>query len=133
MLSAFRTDTDISKQKNLGRERDLQAWAPSGDAQGAGGALGDEETFGSSAGQPWDQFTANEQLFGVKASFDENVYTTKIDRNAPDFKEREKKAQRIAAEILAVRLYLHCISRRDRPWPLEHRKQPSYRRGAWYC
>ena len=35
----------------------------------------------------------NEKLFGVKASFDEEAYTTKLDRNAPDFKEKEKKAR----------------------------------------
>ena len=48
----------------------------------------------------WDQFTANEQLFGVKASFDEDVYTTKLDRSAPGFKEKEKRAAKIASEIL---------------------------------
>jgi len=26
----------------------------------------------------WDQFQANKQQFGVKASFDENLYTTYI-------------------------------------------------------
>ena len=46
----------------------------------------------------------NEKLFGVKASFDEDLYTTKLDRNAPDFKEKEKKAQQLANEILAVRV-----------------------------
>lgn len=50
----------------------------------------------------WDQFTANEKLFGVKASFDEDVYTTKLDRSAPDFKERERRAQKLANEIVAA-------------------------------
>jgi len=106
---AFRTDTDISQKKQMaGRERDLQAWAPSSDLPPApsvpGSGLGDEDTFGPGANgnTSWDQFTANEQLFGVKASFDEDVYTTKLNRNAPDFKEREKQAQKIANEILGT-------------------------------
>jgi hypothetical protein len=41
----------------------------------------------------------NEKLFGVKTNFDEDVYTTKLDRSAADFKERERKAQKIANEI----------------------------------
>ena len=68
-------------------------------------AQGDDLTFGpGSNNTPWDQFTANEKLFGVKAGFDEDVYTTRLDRSAPDFKERERKAQRIANEIIGVRI-----------------------------
>lgn len=48
----------------------------------------------------WDQFEVNQKLFGVTTSFDETIYTTNIDRNAPDFKERESKASKIAKEIL---------------------------------
>lgn len=40
----------------------------------------------------------------MKPSFDEDAYTTKLDRNAPDFKEKEKKAQALANEILSVSL-----------------------------
>ena len=71
----------------------------------ASNLVGDDDTFGPGAvgnGNTWDQFSANETLFGVKASFDEDVYTTKLDRSAPDFKERERKAQRIANEIIGV-------------------------------
>ena len=45
---------------------------------------------------------ANEKLFGVKVSFDEEVYTTKLDRSGPDFKERQRRAQQIANEIMDV-------------------------------
>jgi PAB1-binding protein PBP1 len=70
----------------------------------ANGLVGDDDTFGPGANgnTSWDQFSANETLFGVKASFDEDAYTTKLDRSAPDFKERERKAQRIANEIIGV-------------------------------
>ncbi|KAJ7170680.1 hypothetical protein C8R43DRAFT_980460 [Mycena crocata] len=102
---SFRTDTDISQKKSAPRERELQAWQPSADgttlASGTGG-IGDDETFGAGSTRQWDQFNVNEKLFGVKTSFDEDAYTTKLDRSAPDFKERERKAQRIANEIIGA-------------------------------
>jgi PAB1-binding protein PBP1 len=45
---------------------------------------------------------ANEKLFGVKTGFDEELYTTKLDRSAADFAEREKRAQALANEIMRV-------------------------------
>ena len=63
---------------------------------------GDEITFGPGAGGSWDQFAANEEKFGITTKFDENVYTTKLDRSGKDFREREKAAERIAAEITGV-------------------------------
>ncbi|KAG1747226.1 uncharacterized protein EDB91DRAFT_1245661 [Suillus paluster] len=50
-----------------------------------------------------DQFAANEQMFGVTTSYDWEVYTTKLDRTAADYKEKERKAQRITSEILNQR------------------------------
>jgi len=102
---SFRTDVEITGKKLPARERELQAWADS-DAPPIPSSVNDDDTFGagSSAGGAWDQFTANEQLFGVKVNFDENVYTTKLDRNAPDFKERERKAMRIASEIMGTQV-----------------------------
>ncbi|KAJ3510811.1 hypothetical protein NLJ89_g4461 [Agrocybe chaxingu] len=100
----FRTDTDISQKKGPARERELQAWVPISDAHPSlTGLVGDDDTFGpGSNGTSWDQFVANEALFGVKATYDEDVYTTKLDRSAPDFKERERKAQKLANEILGT-------------------------------
>lgn len=57
-------------------------------------------------GTSWDQFAVNEKLFGVKTNFDEDTYTTKLDRSGADFKEREKRAQRLANEIIGVRITL---------------------------
>ncbi|KAI0091301.1 hypothetical protein BDY19DRAFT_935038 [Irpex rosettiformis] len=103
----FKTDTDISKN-NAARERPLQAWADdipeNTTASGRGGfSHSDDLTFGpgASTGTNWDQFAVNEKLFGVKAGFDEEAYTTKLDRSAPDFKEKEKKAQQLANEIMS--------------------------------
>lgn len=98
--SAFRTDTDISGKGKGGRERELQAWTPGPDGSGSG----DDLTFAppGAGNNSWDQFAVNEKLFGVKTNFDEDLYTTKLDRSAADFKERERKAQRIANEIIGV-------------------------------
>ncbi|KAF9052401.1 hypothetical protein BDZ89DRAFT_1088489 [Hymenopellis radicata] len=100
----FRTDADISQKKGAGRERELQAWQP--DAPVPANAqlgTGDDLTFGpGSNNHSWDQFVVNESLFGVKTSFDEELYTTKLDRSGADFKERERKAQKIANEIVGA-------------------------------
>jgi len=84
----------------------LTAWASDTPSPAPGvtfGSHGDDVTFGPGASNgAWDQFATNEKLFGVKTSFDEEVYTTKLDRSGPDFKERERKAQQIANEILGV-------------------------------
>lgn len=47
----------------------------------------------------WDQFAANERLFGVRTDFDEEIYTTKLDRSGSDYKAREQQAIQIANEI----------------------------------
>lgn len=47
----------------------------------------------------WDQFETNARLFGATSSYDENLYTTRIDRNDPSYKRKEAEAARIAREI----------------------------------
>ena len=49
----------------------------------------------------WDQFVANEQQFGVRSDYDENLYTTRIDRSNPLYPMRLAEADRIAREIEA--------------------------------
>ena len=92
------------------RERELQAWqSDNAEFNGAAAQAGapntrnvDELTFGAGSGGTWDQFATNEKLFGITANFDEDAYTTRLDRSAPDFKERERKAQQLANEIMSV-------------------------------
>ncbi|GMF69071.1 unnamed protein product [Aspergillus oryzae] len=55
------------------------------------------EATNTSAG--WDQFEANARLFGATSSYDENLYTTRIDRSDPTYKQKEAEAARIAREI----------------------------------
>ncbi|EGD99172.1 PAB1 binding protein [Trichophyton tonsurans CBS 112818] len=90
--SGFRTDTDISGNQP-GRERQLQRWEPSG----TDATL--DWTPESSGTAGWDQFETNARLFGATSSYDENIYTTRIDRSDPSYKRKEAEAARIAREI----------------------------------
>ncbi|THV07418.1 hypothetical protein K435DRAFT_833733 [Dendrothele bispora CBS 962.96] len=93
--STFHTDTEISQKKSGGQIREHAPVATSQFAQG------DDMTFGPSSGDTsWGQFDANARQFGVVATSDEDLYTTKLDRNAIDFKEKERKALKLAEEIL---------------------------------
>ncbi|KAG9085158.1 hypothetical protein FS749_004649 [Ceratobasidium sp. UAMH 11750] len=98
---SFRTDADISAANANTNPR--PAWSSPPPPAATPGQNVDELTFGTSAStsQPWDQFQANEKMFGVITSFNEEAYTTALDRNAPDFKEKERKAEIIAKEIMA--------------------------------
>jgi PAB1-binding protein PBP1 len=111
-FSAFRTDTEISSKPAKGEGRSLLIWseeemdAPLDSIQAPGHV--DDETFGAGASvgdKSWDQFAANENLYGITTTFDENLYTTKLDRSGADYKERERKAQKIANEIMGVRVH----------------------------
>ena len=123
---AFRTDTEISGSKG-GQQRDLvaagSAWTTGGSGSGGGGgnsraealmgSLGDKDNKGPrrkpfnnpnpNAGLrgnigEWDQFQANQELFNVKASYDENLYTTELDKSQIDNK-KIAEAERLAREI----------------------------------
>ncbi|KXS96840.1 hypothetical protein AC578_7387 [Pseudocercospora eumusae] len=90
---SFMTDAQISARAY--RERELQKWEPGPDTEvdlslEASGTRGDTE---------WDQFAANERMYGVSSSYDEDIYTTSIDRNNPEYKRQAAKAERIAREI----------------------------------
>ncbi|KAI0484233.1 hypothetical protein GGR56DRAFT_662488 [Xylariaceae sp. FL0804] len=91
--AGFRTDSAISSARS-GRERPLQRWvAPTG-SEGA-----DLSLESSTGGAHWDQFDANRQLFGIESTYDENIYTTAIDRNHPQYHERVAAADKKAREI----------------------------------
>ncbi|CAG8529763.1 15468_t:CDS:10, partial [Racocetra fulgida] len=93
--STEREDADISGRTEI-RERELHKWTP--DESG--------ETLKESANASWDQFAANEQLFGLTTDYNEEIYTTKLDRSKADYKERERKAINLANEITRERGYI---------------------------
>jgi PAB1-binding protein PBP1 len=47
----------------------------------------------------WDQFRANEKLFGLKTDYNEDIYTTQIDKSHPQYRERMAAADKKAREI----------------------------------
>lgn len=91
--SNFKTDTDISGNLAI-RERNLQRWEPTFDSNTS-------LSLDESGKAGWDQFEANERLYGIKSNYDENIYTTTIDRNNPLYKQRAAAAEKIAREIEA--------------------------------
>ncbi|KAI8328440.1 LsmAD domain-containing protein [Chlamydoabsidia padenii] len=94
---SFKTDTDISGKSEI-KERELHKWNPGLPEDSALESLEDEPLEHNTNGS-WDQFAANEKLFGLKTDFDEELYTTRLDRSAPGYKDREKWAIEKANEI----------------------------------
>ncbi|KAL8899769.1 MAG: hypothetical protein Q9192_001403 [Flavoplaca navasiana] len=88
--AGFCTDSDISGNHGL-RERNLQPWVPS--------AATDIDMSLEGPEGSWDQFQANEKRFGLKSDYNEDIYTTSIDKSHPDYRRREAEAMRIAQEI----------------------------------
>lgn len=91
--TSFRTDAAISNSR-FGGERPLQRW----DAGAAGEGLEDNMEMSDNQ-KPWDQFEANKQLFGLKTDYDENIYTTEINKNHPEYKQRIARAEQLSREI----------------------------------
>lgn len=82
-----------SSRNNPSKGSDSMNWR-SKKSPASGGVSGNmDESIGD-----WDQFAANREKFGVNTSFDENLYTTKIDRENID-QARLREAERIALEI----------------------------------
>ncbi|KAK8180530.1 uncharacterized protein BKA78DRAFT_65004 [Phyllosticta capitalensis] len=88
--AGFRTDADISGNLQM-RERDLQPWIPSAET--------DVDLSLEDSGTGWDQFEANERLFGATSNYDEDLYTTKINRDDPAYKIKAAQAEKLAREI----------------------------------
>mmetsp|Transcript_360 Transcript_360/g.657 ORF Transcript_360/g.657 Transcript_360/m.657 type:complete len:760 (-) Transcript_360:8-2287(-) len=100
----FATDTQISAKKVGAFGRTLQKFEhfddkvdPRKDTSPLNNRVGLQPLEGSAKG--WNQFQENEKKFGIKTDYHEDLYTTKLDRNARDFTQKEKLAAQIAAEI----------------------------------
>ncbi|KAF7076965.1 hypothetical protein CFC21_081562 [Triticum aestivum] len=86
-------DSAISRS-HFPEERELERWAPD---EGDSDCI-ELEKFDRKGHRSWDQFETNAALFGVKSTFNEDLYTTKLERG-PHMRELEKHASRIAREI----------------------------------
>jgi len=102
---AWRTDTEISSSRATGgSERSLQRWEDTERRCGAAprdldGTL-EELSGGHKQSRHWDQFKANEELFGVVSTFkaDLSQYTTPLNmKRVPQ--ELRRRAERIAQEM----------------------------------
>ncbi|KAK4789428.1 hypothetical protein SAY86_016732 [Trapa natans] len=89
-------DSYISQSRQADGERVLEPWVPDEDDPHYPEL---DNTFDTRWNRlKWDQFETNEMLFGVKSTFNEELYTTKLERG-PQTRELEKEASRIAREI----------------------------------
>ncbi|ONK57850.1 uncharacterized protein A4U43_C09F4850 [Asparagus officinalis] len=88
-------DLAISSSRHLEAERELERWtSDAGDAD----CPELEDIFDGTWNRKWDQFETNAALFGVKSTFNEELYTTKLEKG-PRMRELEREATRIAREI----------------------------------
>jgi PAB1-binding protein PBP1 len=94
--ASFRTDSAISGARNQG-ERTLQRWVP--DAPEDVDTSLEAGRMKTSSGAAWDQFAENKRLFGLTTDYDENIYTTTIDKSHPQYKQRLAEADKKAREI----------------------------------
>jgi PAB1-binding protein PBP1 len=94
--AGFKTDTSISNNRP-GGERELKRWVP--DSNPDTDFSLEQPSKGRGQGEAWDQFAVNEKLFGAKSDYDENIYTTAIDRSHPEYQKRLGYADRKAREI----------------------------------
>ncbi|XP_022853199.1 polyadenylate-binding protein-interacting protein 3-like [Olea europaea var. sylvestris] len=89
------TDSCISQSRHVDLGRELEPWVPDADDPGCPEL---ENIFDGPWNRGWDQFEANETLFGVKSTFNEEFYTTKLEKG-PQMRDLEREAKRIAREI----------------------------------
>ncbi|XP_024006325.1 polyadenylate-binding protein-interacting protein 3 isoform X2 [Eutrema salsugineum] len=89
------TDSSISQSYHVDLERELKRWVPDEDVPDCPEL---ENVFDDPWKRGWNQFEVNETLFGVTSTFDEELYTTKLERG-PRTRELEEQALRIAREI----------------------------------
>jgi hypothetical protein len=94
---AFNTDTGISKKQAAGGPRELVAWNDDSSLD----LDGDLEDFQTNSGTAsWDQFETAKKMWGFESTYDENLYTTRLDKSSPVYRAKAAEAERIAAEIM---------------------------------
>ncbi|KAL5082665.1 hypothetical protein RYX36_011086 [Vicia faba] len=88
-------DSLISQAHRAEVGRELKPWVPDEDDLQCPEL---ENIFDGQRNRGWDQFETNKALFGVKSTFNEELYTTKLEKG-PQTRELEVQALRIAREI----------------------------------
>lgn len=100
--SKFKTDRDISAGYKF-EEREFERWQP----EAGSVELTLEDNSGGNGA--WDQFKVNEEKFGVESTYDEHLYTTRVNTLAKDYNERLQRAQKIAREIEGLTTLDHHV------------------------
>lgn len=75
----------------------VSSTGPTGNTNNSTNTSNTSSRLAGSIGE-WDQFKANQELFNVNATFDENLYTTQLDKSQMDGR-RIAEAERLAREI----------------------------------
>ncbi|KAG0455704.1 hypothetical protein HPP92_023492 [Vanilla planifolia] len=91
----FMIDSVISRSNIVDVERELERWTPDVDDPECPEL---DNIFDGTWNRNWGSVETNETLFGVKSTFNEEFYTTKLERG-PQTRDREREASRIAREI----------------------------------
>ncbi len=100
-------------------------WRAKKSPASGGSATGVSGNMNESIGN-WDQFTANKEKFGVKTTFDENLYTTKLDRDNIDA-SKFQEAARIAREIESqTTTNIHLAEERNQKLALDFDEEDLY-------
>lgn len=97
----LQTDREIGALNKKGsNEQDLVPWN-FGDSSSlvSGSESLDDMTLDDYKSEGWDQIAVNREKFGVKCTYDEEIYTTHLDKEAPEYEERNARAAAIAREI----------------------------------
>ncbi|KAI5183683.1 hypothetical protein NEIRO03_1262 [Nematocida sp. AWRm78] len=89
----FQIDGEISKKKE-GRVKEFQPFYSSTDTP-----VNESIHKAGYSKRGWNQFEVNEKLFGMKATFDESMYTTVLDKNSKEYKKYAHEAECIARKI----------------------------------
>nr|GMC75989.1 polyadenylate-binding protein-interacting protein 3-like isoform X1 [Ipomoea batatas] len=92
------TDSCISQSRPIEGERELERWVPDDDTPECPELDNIFDGHWNRLLKGWNQFEVNETLFGVKSTFNEELYTTKLERG-PQMRDLEREALRIAKEI----------------------------------
>lgn len=81
----------------------------------------------------WNQFEANERLFGIKPEFNESDYTTVLDKNSEFYLKNVAKAKKIEHDILTAKCsdrhrmeergLISCENEEDRYSAVLHKKK----------
>merc|ERR1719491_1828107 len=89
-------------------------------------ALGGLESGSKGGIGNWDQFATNERKFNVRANYDENLYTTKLDVDNID-SDKRREAERIAGEIEGtVSSNIHVAEERNQQIQTDYDEEDLY-------